>query len=626
MAPPFQFRGNGGPNRSGDRGRRPPREQHKFTFRAPRLLSERPLLVSKRETTPEQLQAEHGEKPALKFASLDALSNSEEAEMEFSDDSDEDARPRKKRNIGSGLGTDGVVLAVPAEPPKPKWSNPDPYTALPPPDESHKRVDVIQLIRKARLANITNTPQSKAVVANEDFISLGMSNENKKEDRQQSQSAPVDAPKGPRGLPPLASRVEPRAPQHVPNGPMGLEVRGTATKRTRDDEPKGISPRQGKPKTKFNRDGSVHQEWRPRSGQNCTPWLESVTPASGPSVWFHNECVAYYKWVRPEMFEDLVRADLINRLSRGFERRYGKVQLRPFGSFASGLYLPVADIDLVLLSPQFRQTGRKFYGLRKGQIYAFSAYLRDMQIAVPGSIETIAHARVPILKFIDKLTGLRVDLSFDNDSGILANETFDVWKNQFPVMPVVVSIIKQFLLIRGLNEVATGGLGGFSITCLVVSVLQHLPDTFQQNVGHVLLHFFDFYGNVFDYRRNGIRMIPAGFVNKTFESKDRLSIEDPNNPDNDISGGTKEIPLIFHTFREAHRVLRDMMHRYHTLPPGTSILEKIIAANFDEYDQQRFQLFEVYRTAPQFHEYRTAPPPPPAEAPPSIPPPPPGAY
>ncbi|KAJ6013307.1 hypothetical protein N7540_007898 [Penicillium herquei] len=625
MAPPFQFRGNGGPNRSGDRGRRPPREQHKFTFRAPRLLSERPLLVSKRETTPEQLQAENGEKPALKFASLDALSDSEEAEMEFSEDSDEDARPRKKRNIGSGLGPDGLVLAVPApEPPKPKWSNPDPYTALPPPDESHKRVDVIQLIRKARLANVTNKTQSEAVVANEDFISLGMSTENKTDDRQpQPQRAPVDAPKGPRGLPP---GVDSRAPQYVPNGPMGLEVRGTATKRTRDDEPKGVSPRQGKPKTKFNRDGSIHNEWRPKVGQNSTPWLESVTPASGPSVWFHNECVAYYKWVRPEVFEDLVRADLISRLARGFERRYGKVQLRPFGSFASGLYLPVADIDLVLLSPQFRQTGRKFYGVRKGQIYAFSAHLRDMQIAVPGSIETIAHARVPILKFIDKLTGLRVDLSFDNDSGILANETFNVWKSQFPVMPVVVSVIKQFLLIRGLNEVATGGLGGFSITCLVVSVLQHLPDTFQQNVGHVLLHFFDFYGNVFDYRGTGLRLNPAGFVNKTFENRDRLMIEDPNNPDNDISGGTKEIPLIFHTFKQAHRVLRDVMLRYHTLPPGTSILEKIIAANFDEYDQQRFQLFEVYQNAPQFDQYRLAPPPPPSEAPPSIPPPPPSAY
>lgn len=214
------------------------------------------------------------------------------------------------------------------------------------------------------------------------------------------------------------------------------------------------------------------------------------------------------------MYEQYVREDLISRLETAFQNRYGNIQLRPFGSFASGLYLPVADIDLVLLSTQFLDRGNKFYGVRKGQIYAFSAFVRDLNIAVPGSIETIAHARVPILKFIDRLTGLRVDLSFDNDSGILANRTFQGWKEQFPAMPLIVSVIKQFLLLRGLNEVATGGLGGFSITCLVASLLQHMPKEDQQNVGHVLLEFFNFYGNRFKYRDVGIRMEPPEFTNK----------------------------------------------------------------------------------------------------------------
>lgn len=205
----------------------------------------------------------------------------------------------------------------------------------------------------------------------------------------------------------------------------------------------------------------------------------------------------------------------MSRLQSAFQSRYHGVQLRAFGSFASGLYLPTADMDLVLLSSTFMRTGVKVFGERKGQLYAFAAFLKNLNIAVPGSIETIATARVPILKFVDKLTGLRVDLSFDNDSGLAANHTFQVWKSEFPAMPVIVSIIKQFLLLRGLNEVPTGGLGGFSIICLVTSLLQHLPHGHTEpNLGSILMDFFDFYGNKFDYGSVGIRMDPPGYFNK----------------------------------------------------------------------------------------------------------------
>lgn len=172
-------------------------------------------------------------------------------------------------------------------------------------------------------------------------------------------------------------------------------------------------------------------------------------------------------------------------------------------------------MDLVLLSRQFLRQDRKILCQRPREIYSFTAYLKDLDIAVPGSIETIAHAKVPIIKFVDRLTGLKVDLSFDNSTGIAANETFQVWKSQFPAMPVIVAVIKQFLLLRGLNEVPTGGLGGFSIICLVTSLLQHLPYSgAEPNLGGVLMDFFDFYGNKFDSRTVGIQFDPPGYFDK----------------------------------------------------------------------------------------------------------------
>jgi non-canonical poly(A) RNA polymerase PAPD5/7 len=199
------------------------------------------------------------------------------------------------------------------------------------------------------------------------------------------------------------------------------------------------------------------------------------------------------------------------------------MEVKPFGSFASGLYLPVADMDLVLLSPSFIRNGREtFIPRRRGfggqvSIYEVARLLERASVVASGSMEIIAGARVPILKWVDRLTGLKVDMSFDNDSGIRAIYFFDKWKEAYPAMPAIVAIIKQFLLLRGLNEVPTGGLGGFSIICLVVSLFQHMPHTVDgqgPTLGSVLMDFFDFYGNKFDFSSVGIRLNPPGYFNK----------------------------------------------------------------------------------------------------------------
>ncbi|KAJ5242431.1 topoisomerase family protein Trf4 [Penicillium citrinum] len=596
---PFRFQGNDAPKGRGNGRDRRSRPKHEFTFRFPHT-SERPLLSQKRETTPELLTADGAEKAGPKFAPINSLSDSEEAEMDLSDSSEDESRPRKRRAIASDDKKADAAFA-PAPAPTPKWSNPDPYTVLPPPDESqNKKIDVVKLIRKARIeANNASKPE-ESVAENHDFISLDAPPE---EDEKQRESPPVNAPKGPKSM---ASQ----------NQTQPQESAVLQKKRTRDDEPKGFSTKVGKPISRFNKDGSILHSWKALSPQSGTPWTDGID-ALHMGTRLHQEVLSFYNWIKPHDFEHLVRQDLIQRLEVEFKKRYGGVELHAFGSFASGLYLPIADVDLVLMSRDFLRSGRRSFGERPGQIYAFSAFIKGLGVAVPGSIESIAHARVPIIKFVDKQTGLRVDLSFDNDSGLLANETFRKWKEQYPAMPVIVSVIKQFLLIRGLNEVPTGGLGGFSITCLVASLLMHMPRRKEMNLGKILLNFFDFYGNVFRFEETGIRMNPPQFFNKVFGSRDRLMIEDPNNPDNDISGGTKEIALVFRTFSQAFSTLsRRMLQLADSPDSGASILGSIIAANYEEYMIQRYQLREVFESSNRFAIYRNPPPPPPHSSPP----------
>lgn len=189
-----------------------------------------------------------------------------------------------------------------------------------------------------------------------------------------------------------------------------------------------------------------------------------------------------------------------------------------FGSFAAGMYLPNADMDVVIVSNSFRTTGHKVICQTRTQLQRFSEFVRSSNLGT--SVETIANARVPLIKFVDRLTGIRVDVSFENDTGILANDTFARWRKEYPAMPVLVTVIKQFLMMRGLNEVVHGGLGGFSVTCLVTSLLQNMPRVQngelvpEQHLGEVLVEFLDFYGNRLDTSRTGIMMRPPGYFEK----------------------------------------------------------------------------------------------------------------
>ena len=195
-------------------------------------------------------------------------------------------------------------------------------------------------------------------------------------------------------------------------------------------------------------------------------------------------------------------------------------ELHCFGSFAAGLYLPNADMDVVVVSREFRERGRRTVCQSSHSMHRLAHYLQNKGIAEHGSIEVISGAKVPLVKFVDRITSLRVDMSFENETGLVANDTFQSWKQEYPAMPILATVIKQFLMMRGLNEVVNGGLGGFSVTCLVISLLQNMPRIRNKEIvpehhlGEILLEFLDLYGNQLDLSRTGIQLQPPGYFDK----------------------------------------------------------------------------------------------------------------
>ena len=275
------------------------------------------------------------------------------------------------------------------------------------------------------------------------------------------------------------------------------------------------------------------------------------------------------------------------------------VEIYCFGSFAAGLYLPTADMDLVAVSPMFLSKGAKTYCQTPRKIHALGRYLETCGIAAPGTVSPVTRAKVPIVKFTDKKTGIKVDISFENKSGLVANATFHNWKVRYPAMPVIVVLIKQLLAMRDLNEVFTGGLGGFSIICLVVSMMQMMPEIQsgsmdpQQHYGDLLLNFLDLYGSKLDIRTTGIEMNPPGYFDKIgnprqMQNLETLTIIDPNRADNDISGGSRNIESVLSCFHSAHAEIQRRLAQIHSgYDIEDSILGRILGGNYSPFIRQR---------------------------------------
>lgn len=340
----------------------------------------------------------------------------------------------------------------------------------------------------------------------------------------------------------------------------------------------------------------------------------------------HKELVDFHEFVRPRDFEDRVRQEMVDKLDTLIKRQWSDATVLPFGSFRSGLYLPTADMDLVICSKSFLNGGRAVLD-GKRRIFDLMRFFERHRVAYPNEFEPITRAKVPLLKYCDSGTGLKVDISFEKLDGVQAVETFMKWKDMYPAMPILVSVIKHFLCMRGLNEPVNGGIGGFSVICLVVNLLNMLPEVQsrsmvpEHHLGQLLLAFFKHYGFDFHYNALAIRMDPIGEVNKVslppscntsiipltiaqnelsdivYRNMDRLSIIDPRNPSNDISGGSSNWPAIAQQFADAYTVLVRRMaelakvdrevHGYNT------ILAPLFAGNYSSFRIQREYMEKV---------------------------------
>ncbi|PIA55380.1 hypothetical protein AQUCO_00800265v1 [Aquilegia coerulea] len=269
-------------------------------------------------------------------------------------------------------------------------------------------------------------------------------------------------------------------------------------------------------------------------------WFRANSKFKSPMLQLHKEILDFCEFLSPTPEEEVLRNEAVDGVFGVVKYIWPHCKVEVFGSFKTGLYLPTSDIDVVIFDSQVKtpQMG----------LIALSRALSQKGIAK--KIQVIAKARVPIIKFIEKRSGVAFDISFDVDNGPKAALFIKDAVSRIPPLRPLCLILKVFLQQRELNEVYSGGIGSYALLTMLIAQLQmHWKGQYfqawnaslEQNLGVLLVNFFEFYGRKLNIWDVGVSCKAGGTFflknKKGFLNGDRphlLSIEDPQAPENDI--------------------------------------------------------------------------------------------
>ncbi|XP_026278438.1 terminal nucleotidyltransferase 4B isoform X2 [Frankliniella occidentalis] len=316
------------------------------------------------------------------------------------------------------------------------------------------------------------------------------------------------------------------------------------------------------------------------------PWRELRSKYDRGVIGLHQEIEDFHKYISPTSEEREVRNVVVLKMKKLIKELWPAAKLQVFGSFRTGLYLPTSDIDLVVIGKWNVQSQERL------PLRTLEQAIYQHNLAEPGSVKVLDKASVPIVKFTDRLSEIRVDVSFNMSNGVKSAELIKKFKQRYPVLYSLVLVLKQFLLQRDLNEVFTGGISSYSLILMTISFLQLHPRqtalTPGANLGILLIEFLELYGKKFNYMKTAIRVSEGGsYISKEEVQKNMkdgyrpslLCIEDPLNITNDIGRSSHGALYVKQAFEYAYIVLTQAVNPLNTLlydPNKVSILGRII--------------------------------------------------
>lgn len=201
--------------------------------------------------------------------------------------------------------------------------------------------------------------------------------------------------------------------------------------------------------------------------------------------------------------------------------------------------------------------------------------------------------KVPIIKLVDSRSQYMVDINFECEDGLKNTKLIKHFLAHYPLLRPLTIILKYFLKQCRMNDTWSGGISSYTLLILIISFLQmHTPSrgTSREydenyNLSVILKNFLKFYGYEFDYEHNVISVLNGGCY-KTKEEKNwknekllcSLSVEDPQNPSNDIGRASFNIEKARQSFQKGYLLLSSS----NIYSPDDSIVARLIFVSKNE--------------------------------------------
>lgn len=273
----------------------------------------------------------------------------------------------------------------------------------------------------------------------------------------------------------------------------------------------------------------------------------------------NDELILCYDKIKLTEEEIEHRNNVFNMLKKILEENMD-CKVESHGSFRTKMMVFDSDIDITVIMNKGMKNvmDESTYKPYANQILSKIATVIEESKTMTGPILHIKHARVPIIKCTDKTYKCKIDILVDRRDNVeCADFVIEQVKNR-PYLKYIVTLLKYFLKRRQLSEVIKGGLCSYAQFLMILNFVQLHPliqnDNIivEDNLGTILMDFFQFYGMEFPFERAVISVLDKGYKSNR---DSQIYIEDPCNPSHNVAGGCTSLPMIKEIFRFSYKIM-----------------------------------------------------------------------
>ena len=279
----------------------------------------------------------------------------------------------------------------------------------------------------------------------------------------------------------------------------------------------------------------------------------------------------YQNYIQEQMSKKkYIIEQLIANIQMSINERIENIEVKIYGSYATGLSLPWSDIDIILINRNNNLKNQPETILRQ-LCYLFTGkkWINSMKF--------LENLPIPSIKIVSSSDygSISIDITIQDDKhyGLKCVSLIESYLKEYNALRPIILALKTILKNANLNDPKSGGLSSYGLILMVVSYIQSKRDTnnYQDDdkdiIGKTFHGFLGHYGIYFDFNRYVILTYPIKDNNNipiigndtllNFDQSHDLIIVDPLNNKNNVAQKTFQFMNLKMAFMIAFMVTRE---------------------------------------------------------------------